>query len=78
MDLIELFAINVRKRRNELGLSQEELADICGVHRTYISLIERKKRNVTIKNIEIIAKGLGTEPYQLLQEENQYDIRRKK
>lgn len=77
MNLIELFAINVRKKRNELNLSQEELADICGLHRTYISLIERKKRNVTIKSIEIIAKGLDIEPYQLLLEEN-YDIRRRK
>lgn len=70
MELIELFSINVRKKRKELNLSQEELADICGLHRTYISLIERKKRNVTIKNIEIIAKGLSIEPYQLLMEEN--------
>lgn len=77
MNLIELFAINVRKKRNELNLSQEELADICGLHRTYISLIERKKRNVTIKSIEIIAKGLDIEPYQLLLEGN-YDIRRRK
>lgn len=65
MELIELFSINVRKKRKELNLSQEELADICGLHRTYISLIERKKRNVTIKNIEIIAKGLSIELKQL-------------
>jgi len=69
MELIELFSNNVRKKRKELNLSQEELADICGLHRTYISLIERKKRNVTIKNIEVIAKGLNVEAYQLLMKE---------
>jgi len=70
MDLIEIFATNVRKKRMELNMSQEELADICELHRTYISLIERKKRNITIRNIEIIAKGLDIDPYKLLMEEN--------
>ncbi|MFS1013907.1 MULTISPECIES: helix-turn-helix domain-containing protein [Enterococcus] len=77
MDLVEIFAINVKNKRRELNISQEELADICGLHRTYISLIERKKRNITIKNIEIIAKGLNTKPYQLLMKENEFDTRRR-
>ena len=53
------FGKRVRKLRNEKGMSQEDLADICGLDRTYISGIERGIRNVALKNIEALAKGLG-------------------
>ncbi len=49
-----------------LGLSQEELAERAGVHRTYIGMLEREEKNVTIYNIERIAEALGLEPYKLL------------
>jgi transcriptional regulator with XRE-family HTH domain len=48
----------VRKKRNKLGVSQEEFADICGLDRTYIGGIERGERNVALVNIEKIAKAL--------------------
>ena len=48
----------VRKKRNRLGVSQEEFADICGLDRTYIGGIERGERNVALVNIEKIAKAL--------------------
>jgi len=48
----------IRKRRNELGISQEELAGRAGLHRTYISDIERGARNVSIENIERLSKAL--------------------
>ena len=52
------FGIAVRKRRSELGISQEELAGRAELHRTYIADIERGARNVSLINIEKIARGL--------------------
>lgn len=49
----------VRKVRLEQGISQEELADRCGLHRTYISDIELGKRNLSLENIERIAISLN-------------------
>jgi transcriptional regulator with XRE-family HTH domain len=56
--LLGVFAANVRRRRFELALSQEELAEKAGLHRTYIGMIERREKNVTIYNIERLAKAL--------------------
>jgi transcriptional regulator with XRE-family HTH domain len=52
------FGTAIRNRRQRLGVSQEEFADICGLDRTYIGGIERGERNVALVNIEKIAKGL--------------------
>ena len=56
--LIE-FGQKVRERRNRLGLSQEELAARADLHRTYIGMIERAEKNITLENIERLAKALG-------------------
>ena len=56
----------IRETRVKEGYSQEELASRCGLHRTYISDIERGERNVSVENIEKIAKALKTEPNELL------------
>ena len=64
--LVEVFAVNLRKRRTALGLTQEELAEAAGVHRTYVGMLERAEKNVTIYNIERIAIALGVEPASLL------------
>ncbi len=66
MSLIHIFASNVRKYRNEKGLSQEALADLAGLHRTYISAVERERRNISIDNIENIASALNIDAYLLL------------
>ena len=65
--LRELFANNIKLIRTKLGLSQEELAAKCNLHRTYISSVERAKRNVSIDNIEKIALALNVSPSQLLE-----------
>lgn len=52
------FGQKVREERLRLGLSQEELATRAGVHRTYIGMIERSEKNITLENIEKIAKAL--------------------
>ena len=53
------FGNRVRKERVKLALSQEKLAERAGVHRTYIGMIERAEKNITLCNIEKIAKALG-------------------
>ncbi|WP_271410036.1 helix-turn-helix domain-containing protein [Pseudomonas sp. Q1-7] len=67
--LVAIFAANVRRRRLELGLSQEELAERAGVHRTYVGMLERGEKNVTIYNIERLASALELEAYALLQKQ---------
>ena len=57
--LVNVFAANVRRKRLELGLSQEELAEYAGVHRTYIGMLERGEKNVTIYNIERLSIALS-------------------
>ena len=52
------FGQKVREERARLGLSQEELAGRAGVHRTYIGMIERAEKNITLENIEKIANAL--------------------
>lgn len=52
------FGHKVRESRKEKGLSQEELAAKAGLHRTYIGMIERAEKNITLTNIEKIAKAL--------------------
>ncbi len=52
------FGNKVREERLSLGLSQEELAMRAGVHRTYVGMIERAEKNITLINIEKIAKAL--------------------
>lgn len=53
------FGNNVRNLRKQRGFSQEQLADKAGLHRTYIGAIERGEQNVSIDNINRIAKALG-------------------
>jgi transcriptional regulator with XRE-family HTH domain len=56
----------VRELREERGLSQEALAAVCNLHRTYVGLIERGERNLTLTTIQQIAEGLGVQPAELL------------
>lgn len=60
-----MFGNIVRKYRTEKGYSQEKFAEIVGLHRTYISALERGKRSISLENIAKIANGLDIEVYKL-------------
>lgn len=64
----EILAKNLKDRRGALGLSQEALADMAGLHRTYVGSVERAERNISIDNIERLAKALKTSTATLLME----------
>lgn len=57
---------NIRLRRQSIGLSQEALADNCGLHRTYIGAIERGERNITVNTLARVAEALGCSVIDLL------------
>jgi transcriptional regulator with XRE-family HTH domain len=68
-DARRVFASRLRQIRQVKGLSQEELADRAGLHRTYVGSVERGERNISIDNIEVIAKALGVDIIELLKKE---------
>lgn len=57
---------NLRKHRLLKNYSQEKLAEISGLHRTYIGSIERCERNITLETLEMLAKALSLSPVKLL------------
>lgn len=59
-------AQNIKAFRREKGLSQEELAELCGLHRTYIGSVERQGRNVTLSTLEVLSAALGVSVQELL------------
>lgn len=69
MDIIKVFADNVRYYRTRSGLSQEAFAEKCGLHRTYISAIECYRRSISLENIQRIADALEIDTYKLFMEE---------
>ncbi len=58
-NILMTFGKAVRKLRSDRGISQEEFAELCGLHRTYISDVELGKRNVSLENIGRIAEALN-------------------
>ena len=59
-------AENIKAFRSQKGLSQEELAELCGLHRTYIGSVERQERNVTLSTLEALSVALGISVPELL------------
>ena len=63
-----VFAANMLRLREAAGLSQERFAEKIGFHRTYVSAVEGRKRNVSLDNIDRIAKALKVKAADLLRE----------
>ncbi|MEA5620867.1 helix-turn-helix transcriptional regulator [Cronbergia sp. UHCC 0137] len=68
LGLNRVVASNLRRLRKKIGISQEDLAGKCGLHRTYIGAIERSERNITLQTLEKLAESLGVSPQDLLEE----------
>jgi transcriptional regulator with XRE-family HTH domain len=66
--LNHVVAGNIKQYRKLTGLSQEELGEKAGLHRTYIGSVERGERNITLDSLEKIAKALNVAPVQLVAE----------
>ncbi|MGH8128297.1 MAG: helix-turn-helix domain-containing protein [Gammaproteobacteria bacterium] len=64
--LTAVLAANVRFFRESNGFSQEQFADLCGLHRTYVGSVERGERNVTLSTLEVFASAMGVSVPQLL------------
>ena len=73
--LQNLFSANLRLVRVARGLSQEELADRASLDRTYVSSIERRLRNLSIQNIQRLARALDVDPRELLNPDLAPDVR---
>ncbi len=67
MGLKQIVARNVRRLRNERGLTQEELSGMAGINRNYTGMIEREQRSPTVDMLEKLAKALQVDPVMLLQ-----------
>lgn len=68
-DLNLRLARNLRRLRQERGFSQEEAAEKCGLHRTYIGAIERGERNITLNTLQEVASAFRMDPLLLLAED---------
>ena len=66
-DALAEFGARVRARRNELGLSQEGLADQAGLHWTFVGQVERGQRNLSLHNLLKLATALDIDPGQLVE-----------
>jgi transcriptional regulator with XRE-family HTH domain len=64
--IVAQFAKRVRELRLRKDISQERLGEIAGLHRTYIGMIERAEKNITLVNLEKVAKALGVKPSSLI------------
>jgi transcriptional regulator with XRE-family HTH domain len=67
----KIFSQRLRQIRQNRGLSQEELADLAGLHRTYVGSVERSERNISIDNMERLAQALEVDITDLLKEESE-------
>ncbi|MBS1787970.1 MAG: helix-turn-helix transcriptional regulator [Acidobacteria bacterium] len=71
MDVTQVFAKNIRRIRLAKRISQEALADLADLHRTYVGAVERGERNITLINANRIAEALGIRLSDCLKERNE-------
>ena len=66
LDLTEAFGLAIREARLKAGLSQERLAELAGLHRTYVSDLERGLTSISVRKLEHLASALDTKPHLLV------------
>ncbi|USB33899.1 helix-turn-helix transcriptional regulator [Paenibacillus sp. YPG26] len=66
--ILKVLGETIRQRRSDLNISQEKFAEMCNVHRTYISQIERGLKSVSVKILFSLAENLNTTPSELIKE----------
>ena len=71
-NILEVFGENVRQKRKLIGLSQEGLAAKSDLHRTYIGMVERAEKNITLLSANKIANGLGVELTELFNDSKKW------
>ena len=69
--LYQIVGRKIRSIREKKGLSQEEFAAMCNLHRTYVGGVERGERNITLETLQTIAEALRVSPEELLREPSQ-------
>jgi len=67
MTLRRILARNLKRLRRERGLTQEELADLAGLNRNYVGMIERQENAATVDTLEALAKALAIDAMQLIE-----------
>ena len=67
MKLRRIVAQNLRRLRQERGLTQEELADLAGLNRNFVGMLEREENAPTVDTLEVLAKALDVEPVRFLE-----------
>jgi len=70
MNILKTIGANIKAYRTKQGLSQEELAELAGVHRTYMGAVERAEKNISALSLAKIAKALKIKPDRLLVEKS--------
>ncbi|MGE0852620.1 MAG: helix-turn-helix domain-containing protein [Hyphomicrobiaceae bacterium] len=68
MTLRRILARNLKRLRKERGLTQEELADLAGLNRNYVGMIERQENAATVDTLEALAKSLQVDPIRLIEQ----------
>ena len=77
--ILSILAENIRTLRQKKNLSQEEFAEVCGLHRTYVGSVERGERNVTLSTLEAFSTALCVSVPELLTEKaGREDVRPRK
>lgn len=71
MNLRQIISHNLKRLRTERSWSQEHLAAVCGLHRTYVGSVERGERNISVDNLERLAKAFGVSPSDLVSPPNE-------
>lgn len=75
---LKSFGLALRTLRERANLSQEALAHICGLHRTYIGSVERGERNVGLLNVHVLAEALNVAAYELIRAAEEIQPERKR